>query len=279
MADWLPGADGIRLAADFLGPDDGAPVLLLHGSGQRRHSWREVPRRIAASGRRSINVDLRGHGDSDRAPDGRYGWPQLSDDVAALLAAIGPAVVVGASAGAKAAMMAASQGESAARTAALVMVDAVPRTTEGGSPFGPALKNPPPEGYESPAAAAEAVAANRNQPVTAEAARRIERSLRQDAHGRWHWHWDTRFFDSSQSLAASQSYEMLEVAAARVTAPTLLVRGEKSPMVSPEGFAKLHALIPHAEAVVIAGAGHQVASDANAALCDALIDFFDRNRL
>jgi pimeloyl-ACP methyl ester carboxylesterase len=55
----------------------------------------------------------------------------------------------------------------------------------------------------------------------------------------------------------------MEEAARRIEIPTLVVRGGQSRVVSPEGVAHLAELIPHAEYVDVAEAGHMVAGDSN----------------
>ena len=46
----LEGANGIRLAGDVGGPDDGPTVVLLHGGGQTRHSWAGTWRTLVDAG-------------------------------------------------------------------------------------------------------------------------------------------------------------------------------------------------------------------------------------
>jgi non-heme chloroperoxidase len=58
------GQAGLRLAASVGGPEDGQPIVLLHGGGQTRHAWRHAAADLARAGRRVISLDLRGHGDS-----------------------------------------------------------------------------------------------------------------------------------------------------------------------------------------------------------------------
>ncbi len=41
---------GLTLAADTYGDDTDPPVILLHGGGQTRHSWRRTARRLGAEG-------------------------------------------------------------------------------------------------------------------------------------------------------------------------------------------------------------------------------------
>jgi pimeloyl-ACP methyl ester carboxylesterase len=78
------GHDGIRLAVDAFGDPGATPVVLLHGGGQTRHSWRGTAARLAASGYLAATVDLRGHGDSDWAPDGNYALEAFALDLVAV---------------------------------------------------------------------------------------------------------------------------------------------------------------------------------------------------
>src|SRR3546814_17327458 len=108
MTTWFEGIDGIRLAADIRGPDDGVPVLLVGGLGQTRHSWQRAAEQIAARGRLTVTIDIRGHGESDRSPTGDYAFPALSGDLAAVVRTLGrPAGLVGALPGGKIALDAA----------------------------------------------------------------------------------------------------------------------------------------------------------------------------
>lgn len=64
------------------GVEEGLPVLFLHGLAGRAAHWRAQlfhlwPRR------RAVALELRGHGDSEAADDGRYAIPDLAADVAA----------------------------------------------------------------------------------------------------------------------------------------------------------------------------------------------------
>src|SRR5262245_49697413 len=102
------GAAGLTLVADVLGPPDGRTAVLLHGGGQNRHSWRSTSRVLASTGVRVVALDSRGHGDSDWSPTGAYSVTDLSDDVLKVLDQLpGPAVLVGASMGGLAALLAA----------------------------------------------------------------------------------------------------------------------------------------------------------------------------
>lgn len=78
--------DGVFLAVRDRSPEtcDGRPVVLVHGLASTSRLWDGVAEHLAATERRSVSVDLRGHGESD-APDGGYDTSTAADDLAALL--------------------------------------------------------------------------------------------------------------------------------------------------------------------------------------------------
>lgn len=76
--------DRTTLAYDDAGPDNGVPLLLVHGHPFDRSMWRPQLARFSAK-RRVIVPDLRGYGASQGSVDG---WPAFADDLAALLDAV-----------------------------------------------------------------------------------------------------------------------------------------------------------------------------------------------
>lgn len=79
---------GERIAyLDWDGPQDGAPLLLVHGLARTSWSWAPVARRLRARAR-VLAVDLRGHGGSD-APRGSYALEDLAIDVLTVASANG----------------------------------------------------------------------------------------------------------------------------------------------------------------------------------------------
>ncbi len=63
--------------------------------------------------------------------------------------------------------------------------------------------------------------------------------------------------------------------ARRVSAPTLLVRGLLSDVVSEQTVDDFVKLVPHARTVDVSGAGHTIAGDDNDAFTAAVLDFLD----
>src|ERR1700741_1272664 len=98
------GVNGITLVADEwnrgTAAADRPTILMLHGGGQNRHSWKNTGQILADDGFHVVALDSRGHGDSDRAPDANYDVETLTDDVMHVLDAIGrPVAIIGASMG------------------------------------------------------------------------------------------------------------------------------------------------------------------------------------
>ncbi|MGB6103488.1 MAG: alpha/beta hydrolase [Pusillimonas sp.] len=66
---------------------EGAPLVLVHGIGARSASWNGVVN-VLKKHFQCITYDLRGHGDS-ALPNGRFGLPDLVEDLEALRVSIG----------------------------------------------------------------------------------------------------------------------------------------------------------------------------------------------
>jgi pimeloyl-ACP methyl ester carboxylesterase len=79
-------ANGIRLHVTETG--EGPLVLFLHGFCEFWWSWRNQLGALADAGYRTVAVDLRGYGDSDKPPRGYDAWT-LAGDVGGLVKALG----------------------------------------------------------------------------------------------------------------------------------------------------------------------------------------------
>ena len=81
----------VALHVAFAGPEDGEPVVLLHGFPEFWWGWRRQIPGLAAAGYRVIAPDQRGYNLSDK-PRGAsaYGARRLAGDVAALIASTCP---------------------------------------------------------------------------------------------------------------------------------------------------------------------------------------------
>lgn len=266
---------GLDLAADATGPVDGQPLLFLHGSGQTRQSWGKALVEAARHGFRAISLDLRGHGDSDWSPDGRYDLDLFADDLRAVLTQLERSpVVVGASLGGIVGMMAAAADPAALR--ALVLVDITAHVDMEGANEVIAFMSAGADGFASIEEAADAVSAylpHRDKPRSSKG---LAKNLRQRGN-RWYWHWDPAFMTMGADVTPqAEGPTVLESAAMGLTIPTLLIRGGRSRIVTEEGARAFMEMVPHADYVHIDGAHHMVAGDANDAFNDAVFAFVDR---
>src|SRR5215467_1066642 len=82
-------SDGVRLHYELNGPDDGRPIVLVHGFASYYRlnwvgtRWQET---LTGAGFRVIGLDCRGHGDSDKPHDpAAYEMPVMAQDVRRLL--------------------------------------------------------------------------------------------------------------------------------------------------------------------------------------------------
>ena len=91
--------DGVGLYVEVDGPDDGMPVVFLHGVGSSARTWDWLPPAVTKA-RRIVRVDQRGHGRSDHAT-GTYVLARYGADAVAVLRELvgGPALIVGHSLG------------------------------------------------------------------------------------------------------------------------------------------------------------------------------------
>ncbi|ATE65448.1 alpha/beta fold hydrolase [Rhizorhabdus dicambivorans] len=268
--------DGLTLVADVGGPEGAPSVVLLHGGGQTRHSWAGTMGQLVDQGYRVINVDARGHGDSDWAPDGEYRFTTQAGDLMAILAKVGrPVALVGASMGGATSFYAVgSHAEPIAD--ALVLVDIVPRPAEGGARRIHAFMNANPDGFASVEEAADAVSAYYPERPRPKDVSGLRKNLRL-RDGRYYWHWDPRILEMTQQAEPPHFSDELIRVAPCVTLPTLLVRGGKSDVVDDAGVAEMLRLVPHTEIFDVAGAGHMVAGDRNDPFSAGMIAFLGRH--
>lgn len=264
--------DGVVLCADAGGDPSAPAVILSHGGGQTRHSWGAAMQRLLADGYHVINVDARGHGDSDWSPNGDYSIDRMSADLRGIAATLPAApVLVGASMGGAASLLAASE---AGVASALVLVDVVPRLNREGAERIVEFMRARPDGFASLEEAADVVAAYYPQRRRPRDPTGLLKNLRLRGDGRLHWHWDPALVADPDGVAEPPRFtEKLYAAARRIRVPTLLVRGLESDVVSDDGVEEFRACLPALEVCDVAAAGHMVAGDRNDAFNDGVADF------
>lgn len=277
----LAAADGLHLVADVAGDPHAHPVMLLHGGGQTRHAWGSTLDALQEHFR-VYAVDLRGHGESEWAPDGDYTLDAFARDIRAIGEALPTrATFVGASLGGISSLTAIGEMHGPEIATALVLVDVAPRMEVSGISRIGAFMTSNLDGFASLEEVADVIAAynpHRPRPKNLDG---LKKNLRQRADGRWVWHWDPRFvsgrFGSPDETRSSLiGSDRLQNAARNITIPSLLVRGRMSDLLSEEGAKEFLELVPHAEFVDIANAGHMVAGDKNDVFNSAVVEFVTR---
>jgi non-heme chloroperoxidase len=254
---------GVRLAGErWVGDAAGEVVVLLHGGGQTRHSWARTAARLAGDGRIAVLLDARGHGDSQWHPAQDYTIDGFVDDLLAYVGTLdAPPVLVGASLGGITALVAAGEHPGLAR--GLVLVDVVVHLEPDGVRRIRDFMTARADGFASLQEVADAIAAYnplRPRPRNLDG---LRKNVRRHEDGRWHWHWDPAFMRNDDEPQRHLDRGRLVRAAQQITVPTLVVRGLQSDVVSDAGLARMRELIPHAQAVDVAAAGHMVAGDDN----------------
>lgn len=271
------GHAGLRLAADVTGDPNGQPVILLHGGGQTRHSWKRAGEALAGRGYFVLNLDARGHGESDWDPDGDYSMDAFVADLAAVCGELKRApILVGASLGGSTSLIAVGEGRLSPPPIALVLVDIVTRPDPEGVQRIVDFMRANPEGFADLEEAQAAVAAYNPHRKRPSGSGGLTRNLRPGKNGRLFWHWDPAFMAGPRRLGPDTMRDRSPTAARSIRIPTLLISGGVSEIVTDEGIEDLKALIPHLEVAKVAEAGHMIAGDANDVFNAALLDFLER---
>lgn len=295
---YIPATGGVQLAATSFGALESPVVLLMHGAGQTRHSWRGAGERLAQTGWRAVSVDARGHGDSDWPEDGDYAIDTLVADLRSVVRHFADncgqkPVLVGASLGGICGMLA--EGESGDEVFhSMVLVDITPRIDNTGVARIIDFMCRHQDGFASLEEAVKAVAAyqsHRRDSAGAAANKGAEengkrqsnaekngaglkKNLRLADDGRYYWHWDPRLMQHIGTIDEA-FYQRQRLAAGQLKLPVMLIRGQQSEIVSHASVEEFLELVPHAEYVDIADAAHMVAGDHNDAFASSVIEFIN----
>jgi pimeloyl-ACP methyl ester carboxylesterase len=271
------GAKGVQLAADVGGDPQAPTIVLLHGGGQTRHSWGGAMRQLVLRGYHVINLDARGHGDSQWAEDGDYTLEVLARDLECVIGTLRsrPALVGASMGGATALLVAGAHADPLA--AALVLVDVVPRIDTAGAAKIRSFMSSGAAGFGTLEEASDAVAAYNPHRPRPRSNAGLMKNLRLRGDGRWYWHWDPRVLQQVRHAEPPLFADRLNSAAEKVRIPTLLVRGLQSDIVTEASVADFRGHLPQLEVFDVSGAGHMVAGDKNDAFNQGVFEFMQRH--
>jgi pimeloyl-ACP methyl ester carboxylesterase len=266
--------DGVRLRV-LRWSGEGLPLMLLHGGMAHSGWWHRLAPELAASCR-PFAFDRRGHGESDWADLQRYGWRRDVADIEAVLTSLdsGPWVLAGHSQGGLLATEVAAAGRVPLAGVVLVDVPLEPRSAALRR-TGRALRRMPQIHY---ATIEDAV--RRFQPFPPrhripkhELRRLAEESFRATADGRCtsRFHWQR--FQADGEPEDPHPLDDFAGLLARIAAPTLVLRGAESTILSQAHYAEMLRRIPAARGVEIPASTHSIHAEQPAAVGRAVRDF------
>lgn len=265
--------NGLQLHYVDHGGDAEVSAVALHGFALNCHSFDEVA--PALSDRLHwYAVDQRGHGHSDRAADlGDYSRDHMAEDIRAFIEVSGldRPVVMGHSMGGMNAMTFAAQHPDLLR--ALVLIDVGPGVSvDGVQQVRQFVAGP----YELDSLEAWVEMTHQYYPFRSKEGirKRLAVSLRETPEGKMAKMFDERFRQADFRGVADARAGIWETAKA-LTVPTLLLHGEKSPVLKREQAEEFADKVPAVRLVTIPEAGHSVAGDQPEAFVEAVRDFLD----
>ena len=267
------GFGGVRVAADAFGSASDPPVLLVPTAGQSRSFWHGSAAALADAGRYAICLDLRGHGDSAHAGDGRYDLDCHVADLRAVLAALpSRAFVVAAGMGAIIAIAAVGEG-APHLVSGLALVDATIWIDPVVSDRLRVALAERAAGFADAEALLQALAAFHPDEPPPAMHERLLAAYEQAPDGRYRWRGDPRALGADSLL---DQQDRLDAAVGKIVAPVTLVRGALNETITGETTRRLQGMIPRAELAEIEGAGHYAALDREDAFNAVLLDFLER---
>ena len=237
--------------------DAGAPpVVCVHGYTSSAETFNALARRFMDRVR-LIAVDVRGHGESAWSTDGAYRYEDQVGDLAGFVdgLGLGQFTLIGTSMGGIIAM--AYAGAHAERLAGLVINDIGP-DPEAGTQRITQMVGDRPDRF---ATLDDAMAYRRRMsPIVAGRAADDQRELahgvlRRDAAGTWGWKMDPAYI-TQRVRKGPPTRPALWPALARIHAPTLVVWGSDSDVLSEGQARRMVDTLPKGELVTVRGVGH-----------------------
>ena len=247
------------------------PIVFLHGGGLNAHTWDLVCLGLRRE-RHCFALDQRGHGDSEWSPEMDYTTESQVGDLEAFVDRLGLTrfVLVGMSLGGVNAM--AWAGRHSERLAGLVIVDVGPEIRMAGVQKIAAFTSEQKMLDSIDEVIERALAFNpRRDPRLLRLS--LRHNLRQTPKGQWMWKYDQRHRGKAEPDAYERRRELLWDAVAKISCPTLVVRGAQSDVFHDEDAERLTAALPRGRWVRVENAGHTVQGDNPAGLLTELRGF------
>lgn len=238
------------------GKTDAPVIIALHGFTSLARTWDTVAR--ALSDRyRFLALDQRGHGETEWADS--YTLNSALGDLEAFVSALDVKsfVLLGHSMGGWISYTYAPSHP--AQVVRLIIVDMGPEIMPA---FAQRLSSSLDAGdvFENHEHVLRKMRAENSRASDEELFHRAKHNVHQRQDGKWTWRYDRGFRDGSrpiERLAPAQQWQAL----ARITCPTLLVRGAETDLLARETALRMVSTIPNCRYVEIPHAGHSVFMD------------------
>jgi len=257
--EYLTVADGLRLHyRDFAGAADKPPLLCLHGLTRNARSFDNLAARVAPR-RRVIALDFRGRGLSDYDPQSERYTPLIySGDVLHLLdeLAIGEAVFLGTSLGGLVTMAIAAMAPE--RIKAGILNDVGPDVAPGGVDriLTYVGKDRRFANWDEAAAAVEAAQGSQYEKFGRDDWVAMAKRNCREENGEIRFDYDMAIAEPFKSLGATPAVDLWPFFEALAQKPLLVIRGEKSDLLTPETAAKMQRVAPQLKLATVPGVGH-----------------------
>jgi pimeloyl-ACP methyl ester carboxylesterase len=235
-------------------PDAPRAIVLLHGNSANAWWWELVARAIAPE-YRLLALDQRGHGDSEWARPAAYSPTDYANDIARFVQHLAPnavkPIVVGHSMGGLNVLLFARNHPEAVRGA--IAIDVAVTSSRGRDRYLRRLKGLPVVTYPDLATAKVRFRLMPNEGgIPDEVLREIaEKSLARTDEGRWTLKFDRESFLGGDGLAVLDTIK-------EIRTPTMLVRAERSKIMTVEGVEAARLANPEVRVVTIPDAHHHV---------------------
>jgi len=284
MNEWQPRTGEFRSGALTLryvewGPQDGPPVILLHGLRSYAMTW-EPTARFLSGERRLIALDQRGRGDSDWDPAGNYYTQAYVDDLEAMVTHLGidTFILMGHSLGGTNALAYAARHPE--KVSALVIEDIGPRSsssTEGAKRIVREIESTPLrfDGWD----AARRFWRDKRPTISEQALNsRLDYTLKQSDDGGVVWKYDAEGIGRARIELARRPELGVDLwpIVDGISCPTLVVRGEHSDFLSSDTAQEMCRRNTHIMWCEVANAGHYVHDDNAVGFLLALDEFLGK---
>ncbi|MGH8013996.1 MAG: alpha/beta fold hydrolase [Candidatus Binataceae bacterium] len=249
-------------------------LLFLHGGGLNAHTW-DLVCLMLRDDYHCLALDQRGHGDSEWEPTADYRFDSQVRDIEGFVSelSLSRPLIIGHSMGGFAAMGYAVKH--AKSMAGLVLVDVAPELNLEGAVRIREFINQDRELESVEAFIERALKFNprRNRELLR---RSLLYNLRQLPNGKWTWKHDPNRIGTNFEHDRVERAKLISNATARITCPTLVMRGEHSNVLTDESARAFAESLPAGSWVRIADAGHTIQGDNPRALLSALRPFLQK---